>query len=66
MDLWSKGLAAYPPAHMLRCSLSARVLFPQAWKRLVRAMPLMRVQELAADREVAADDLFCHREVCHR
>jgi len=49
---------------MLQCNLSARVLFPEAWKRPVQAPPLMTVRELAAARGAAADDLLFHRPVC--
>jgi hypothetical protein len=51
---------------MLQCNLSVRVLFSEAWKRLVPAASLMTVRELAAARGAAEDDLFCHRQLCHR
>jgi hypothetical protein len=49
---------------MLQCNLSVRVLFSEAWKRLVPAASLMTVRELAAARGAAEDDLVFHRPVC--
>ena len=53
-------------AHMIQCNLSARVLLPKAWKRLVPVASLMTVRELAAARQAAEDDLLCHRPICRR
>jgi hypothetical protein len=64
VHLWSTGLAVYRRAHMLQYKLSARVLFPEARKRLVPAGSLMTVRELAAARQAAEDDLLSHRPVC--
>jgi hypothetical protein len=61
MDRWSMGLAAYRRAHMPRCSLWLQVRLPETLKRLVWTASVMTARKVAADREAAADDLWCHR-----
>ena len=55
------GLGEYRQAHMPRCSLWQLVRLPEAWNWLVQVVSLMRVRKLAAARESAEDDLWCHR-----
>ncbi len=61
-----EGQAVYRRAHMRRCSLwppEAPARWPETSKRPVKPASLTRAPELAADRESAADDLWCRRRL---